>query len=55
MTKYLLVLTAYKNVMDASNSIDFDKQLPYTNLRYLIGSLTLAYILIYQRKVLNIK
>lgn len=53
MTKYLLVLTEYENVTDASNSID--KQLPYTNLRYLIGSLTLAYILIYQRKVLNIK
>ena len=58
MTWSLLVLTAYENVMDAPyiNSIDLDKQLSYTNLRYMVGlSLTLTYILIYQRRVLHIK
>ena len=85
----LLVSTAYENVTDAPyiNSIELDKQLAYTNLRYMVGSLgeaigtflcgimyaiglrymfglsaffmlaqlTLAYILIHQRRKLNIK
>ena len=89
MTWSLLVSTAYENVTDAPyiNSIELDKQLAYTNLRYMVGSLgeaigtflcgimyaiglkymfglsaffmlaqlTLAYILIHQRKKLNIK
>lgn len=89
MSWSLLVSTAYENVTDAPyiNSIELDKQLAYTNLRYMVGSLgeaigtflcglmyaiglrymfglsaffmlaqlTLAYILIYQRKQLNIK
>lgn len=89
MTWSLLVSTAYENVTDAPyiNSIELDKQLAYTNLRYMVGSLgeaigtflcgimyaiglrymfglsaffmlaqlTLAYILIHQRKQLNIK
>ena len=89
MSWSLLVSTAYENVTDAPyiNSIELDKQLAYTNLRYMVGSLgeaigiflcgimyaiglrymfglsaffmlaqlTLAYILIHQRKLLNIK
>lgn len=89
MSWSLLISTAYENVTDAPyiNSIDLDKQLAYTNLRYMVGSLgeaigtflcgimyaiglrymfglsaffmlaqlTLAYILIYQRKKLKIK
>lgn len=89
MSWSLLISTAYENVTDAPyiNSIKLDKQLAYTNLRYMVGSLgeaigtflcgimysiglrymfglsaffmlaqlVLAYILIYQRKILNIK
>lgn len=89
MSWSLLVSTAYENVTDAPyiNSIELDKQLAYTNLRYMVGSLgeaigtflcgimyaiglrymfglsaffmlaqlILAYILIHQRKLLNIK
>lgn len=85
----LLISTAYENVTDAPyiNSIELNKQLAYTNLRYMVGSLgesigtflcgimyaiglrymfglsaffmltqlTLAYMLVYQRKKLNIK
>ncbi len=88
MTWSLLISTSYENVTDAPyiNSITNDKQLAYTNLRYMVGSLgesigtflcglmyaqglkymfglsaifmllqlTLAYILIYQRKKLKI-
>lgn len=37
----LLISTAYENITDAPyiNAIDLDKQLPYTNLRYMVGSL----------------
>lgn len=37
----LLISTAYENVTDAPyiNSIELDKQLGYTNLRYMVGSL----------------
>lgn len=89
MSWSLLISTAYENVTDAPyiNSIELDKQLAYTNLRYMVGSLgeaigtflcgimyaiglrymfglsaffmllqlALAYILIHQRKILNIK
>lgn len=89
MSWSLLISTAYENVTDAPyiNSIELDKQLVYTNLRYMVGSLgeaigtflcgimyaiglrymfglsaffmllqlTLAYVLIHQRKTLNIK
>lgn len=89
MSWSLLISTAYENVTDAPyiNSIELDKQLAFTNLRYMVGSLgeaigtflcgimyamglrymfglsaffmlaqlTLAYILIYQRKQLGIK
>ena len=89
MSWSLLISTAYENVTDAPyiNSIELNKQLAYTNLRYMVGSLgeaigtflcgimyaiglrymfglsaffmltqlTLAYMLIYQRKKLNIK
>lgn len=89
MSWSLLISTAYENITDAPyiNSVDLDKQLAYTNLRYMVGSLgeaigtflcgimyaiglrymfglsaffmlaqlTLAYILIYQRKKLNIR
>lgn len=89
MSWSLLISTAYENVTDAPyiNSIELDKQLAYTNLRYMVGSLgeaigtflcgimyaiglrymfglsaffmlvqlALAYILIHQRKTLNIK
>ena len=87
MTWSLLVSTADENVTETPyiNSIELDKQLAYTNLRYMVGSLkeavetflceimyamglkymfglsvlfmrvqlTLAYILIHQRKKLN--
>lgn len=89
MSWSLLISTAYENVTDAPyiNSIELNKQLAYTNLRYMVGSLgeaigtflcgimyaiglrymfglsaffmltqlTLAYMLVYQRKKLNIK
>ena len=89
MSWSLLISTAYENITDAPyiNSIDLDKQLAFTNLRYMVGSLgeaigtflcgimysiglryifglsaffmlaqlTLAYILINQRRKLNIK
>lgn len=89
MSWSLLISTAYENITDAPyiNSIELDKQLSYTNLRYMVGSLgeaigtflcgimytiglrymfglsalfmlaqlALAYILIHQRKILNIK
>ncbi len=89
MSWSLLISTAYENVTEAPyiNSIKLDKQLAYTNLRYMVGSLgeaigtflcgimysiglrymfglsaffmlvqlSLAYILIHQRKILNIK
>lgn len=88
ITWSLLISTSYENVTDAPyiNNIDTDKQLPYTNLTYMVGALgeaigtflcgimyllglrymfglsalfmllqlTLAYILIAQRKKLNI-
>lgn len=89
MSWSLLISTAYENITDAPyiNNIELDKQLAYTNLRYMVKSLgeaigtflcgvmyaiglrymfglsaffmlvqlTLAYILIHQRKKLNIK
>ncbi len=89
MSWSLLISTAYENVTDAPyiNSIELDKQLAFTNLRYMIGSLgeaigtflcgimyamglrymfglsaffmlaqlTLAYVLIHQRRKLKIK
>lgn len=89
MTWSLLICTAYENVTDAPyiNSVANDKQLAFTNLRYMVGSLgeaigtficglmytlglrymfglsalfmifqlSLACILIHQRKNLNIK
>lgn len=89
MSWSLLISTAYENVTDAPyiNSIELDKQLAFTNLRYMIGSLgeaigtflcgimyamglrymfglpaffmlaqlTLAYVLIYQRRRVKIK
>ena len=89
MSWSLLISTAYENVTDAPyiNSIALDKQLAFTNLRYMVGSLgeaigtflcgvmyaidlrymfglsaffmlaqlTLAYILIYQRRKLNMR
>ena len=89
MSWSLLISTAYENVTDAPyiNSIELEKQLAYTNLRYMVGSLgeaigtflcgvmyviglrymfglsalfmlmqlTLAYLLIHQRKILSIK
>lgn len=88
MSWSLLISTAYENVTDAPyiNSIELDKQLAFTNLRYMIGSLgeaigtflcgimyamglrymfglsaffmlaqlTLAYVLIHQRRKLKI-
>lgn len=88
MSWSLLISTAYENITDAPyiNSIENDKQLAFTNLRYMVGSLgeaigtflcgvmyaiglrymfglsaffmlaqlSLAYILIHQRKKLNI-
>ena len=89
MSCSLFISNAYENVTDAPyiNSIELNKQLAYTNLRYMVGSLveaigtflcgimyaiglrymfglsaffmlkqlTLAYMLVYQRKRLNIK
>lgn len=89
MSWSLLISTAYENVTDAPyiNSIELDKQLAFTNLRYMIGSLgeaigtflcgimyamglrymfglsaffmlaqlTLAYVLIHQRRKLKIR
>ena len=89
MSWSLLISTAYENVTDAPyiNSIELDKQLAFTNLRYMVGSLgeaigtflcgimyamglrymfglsaffmlaqlTLAYVLIHQRRKLRIK
>lgn len=41
MSWSLLISTAYENVTDAPyiNSIELNKQLAYTNLRYMVGSL----------------
>ena len=41
MSWSLLISTAYENITDAPyiNSISLDKQLSYTNLRYMVGSL----------------
>lgn len=41
ITWSLLISTSYENVTDAPyiNSIEVDKQLAYTNLRYMVGSL----------------
>lgn len=89
MTWSLLICTAYENVTDAPyiNNVENDKQLAFTNLRYMVGSLgeaigtficglmyalglrymfglsalfmllqlSLAFILIHQRKKLHIK
>lgn len=89
MSWSLLISTAYENVTDAPyiNSIELNKQLAFTNLRYMVGSLgeaigtflcgimyalglrymfglsaffmlaqlTLAYVLIHQRRKLKIR